>query len=83
MMTFEEAFDKSKTLKEKPSNDILLQLYSLYKQATLGNAPEKGEYNMFDFIAKAKHEAWLKCKDLEQEEAKTQYVSLVESLTGA
>lgn len=83
MMTFEEAFDKSKTLKEKPSNDILLQLYSLYKQATLGNAPEKGEYNMFDFIAKAKHEAWLKYKDLEQEEAKTQYVSLVESLTGA
>jgi acyl-CoA-binding protein len=29
---FEQAAAGSKTLSEKPSNDVLLQLYSLYKQ---------------------------------------------------
>jgi acyl-CoA-binding protein len=28
---FEDAVAKSKTLSEKPSNEVLLQLYSLYK----------------------------------------------------
>jgi acyl-CoA-binding protein len=31
---FEEATANSKNLSEKPSNEVLLQLYSLYKQAT-------------------------------------------------
>lgn len=31
---FEKAIAESKTLSEKPSNDTLLQLYSLYKQAS-------------------------------------------------
>ena len=34
---FEEAALKSKTLTKKPDNDILLQLYSLYKQSTEGD----------------------------------------------
>ncbi|HNJ57777.1 MAG TPA: acyl-CoA-binding protein, partial [Chitinophagaceae bacterium] len=33
---FELAVTNSKTLTEKPNNEILLQLYSLYKQATEG-----------------------------------------------
>ena len=35
---FEAAAAASKSLSQKPSNDTLLQLYSLYKQATEGNA---------------------------------------------
>jgi Acyl-CoA-binding protein len=31
---FEEAAVNSKNLTEKPSNEVLLQLYSLYKQAS-------------------------------------------------
>ena len=38
---FEEAVAKSKTLTERPSNDILLKLYALYKQVTEGDV--KGE----------------------------------------
>lgn len=79
-MNFEEAVALSKTLKEKPSNDVLLALYSLFKQATEGDAPEKGEYNMFDFVAKAKHTAWLELKGQSNEVSKEKYVDLVTSL---
>lgn len=79
-MNFEEAVVLSKTLKEKPSNDVLLELYSLFKQATEGDAPEQGDYNMFDFVAKAKHNAWLTLKGQSSEEAKEKYVDLVTSL---
>ncbi len=54
---FERAVAESKTLPSKPSNETLLQLYSLYKQATEGNAPDEGPSNPFDFVAKAKHNA--------------------------
>ena len=33
-MTFQEAVASSKTLTKKPSNDILLKLYGLFKQAS-------------------------------------------------
>lgn len=79
-MNFEEAVVLSKTLKEKPGNEVLLALYSLFKQATEGDAPEKGEYNMFDFVAKAKHNAWLELKGESPESAKGKYVDLVTSL---
>lgn len=81
-LTFEEAVAQSKTLPEKPSNDVLLELYSLYKQATDGDAPEKGDYNMFDFVAKAKHEAWKKVNGLDADSAKEKYIALVEKLKG-
>ena len=79
-MNFEEAVLKSKTLSQRPSNEDLLLLYSLYKQATDGEAPEKGDYNMFDFVAKAKHDAWLKLKGKSSENAKEEYIQLVASL---
>ncbi len=78
--TFEKAVAESKTLPEKPDNDTLLKLYSLYKQATTGNAPEKGDYGMFDFVGKAKHEAWRELTGLSAEEAQQQYVALVNML---
>jgi acyl-CoA-binding protein len=34
---FEKAVTDSKSLSEKPDNETLLQLYSLYKQSTEGN----------------------------------------------
>lgn len=34
---FEQAVAESKTLSEKPSNDMLLKLYALYKQASIGD----------------------------------------------
>jgi diazepam-binding inhibitor (GABA receptor modulating acyl-CoA-binding protein) len=76
----EQAYHDSKTLAKKPDNDILLQMYSLYKQATVGDAPEDATFNMFDFVAKAKHDAWVKLKGMDAEQASQQYIDLVQSL---
>jgi acyl-CoA-binding protein len=54
---FEQAVANSKGLSEKPSNETLLQLYSLYKQSTEGDAGEDAPANPFDFVAKAKYDA--------------------------
>lgn len=80
---FESAVAASKTLPAKPDNDTLLKLYSLFKQANDGDAPEKGDYGMFDFVAKAKHDAWLSRKGLSKEAAMQQYIDLVTGLKGS
>ena len=59
---FEQAAAESKTLPEKPSNETLLLLYSLYKQGSLGDVNTEPPSNPFDFVAKAKHEAWASLK---------------------
>jgi diazepam-binding inhibitor (GABA receptor modulator, acyl-CoA-binding protein) len=78
---FEKAVEESKTLSERPSNETLLQLYSLYKQATEGDANEDAApKNPFDFVAKAKYEAWLALKGKPSPEAQKEYVNLVSKL---
>lgn len=81
LQQFEQAVIQSKILAQKPDNNILLQLYSLYKQATEGDAPDEGGYGMFDFVAKAKHDAWLQLKSMTKEIAMQQYVDLVHRLS--
>jgi diazepam-binding inhibitor (GABA receptor modulating acyl-CoA-binding protein) len=77
---FEAAVAASKELPSKPSNEILLQLYSLYKQSTAGDADNDGPSNPFDFVGKAKHEAWVEQKGKSSEAAMQEYVKLVERL---
>lgn len=79
---FTAAVANSKTLTEKPDNDTLLKLYSLYKQATEGDNHEAGPSNAFDFVAKFKHEAWAKLKGVTKEDAMQQYIDLVTRLKG-
>ncbi len=79
---FEQAVANSKLLSQKPDNDILLQLYSLYKQATTGDNTEEAPSNPFDFVAKFKHEAWTKLKGVTKETAMQQYIDLVNKLKG-
>jgi diazepam-binding inhibitor (GABA receptor modulator, acyl-CoA-binding protein) len=79
---FEKATADSKTLNEKPDNNTLLQLYSLYKQATEGDINSEPPSNPFDFVNKAKHQAWTDLKGKTKEEAMQLYVSLVEKLKG-
>lgn len=76
---FEAAASRSKQLPEKPSNDDLLKLYSLFKQATAGDV-SGDEPGMFDFVAKAKYEAWKKLQGMTSDDAMQQYVSTVEAL---
>lgn len=79
---FEQAVADSKTLTEKPSNEILLQLYGLYKQGTSGDVDGEGPSNPFDFVAKAKHNAWEELKGKTKEAAMQEYVDLVKKLKG-
>lgn len=77
---FEQAVADSKTLSEKPGNDILLQLYSLYKQGSIGDVNTDPPSNPFDFVNKAKYEAWATLKGKPQEEAMQEYIALVNQL---
>ena len=79
---FEAAVANSKNLTEKPSNEILLKLYSLYKQATTGDNDGEAPSNPFDFVAKAKHNAWEELKGVSKENASQQYIDLNNQLKG-
>lgn len=78
-LQFEQAVADSKNLSERPSNETLLQLYSLYKQATEGDVNGDAP-NMFDFVAKAKYEAWSSLQGKSKEDAKREYIELVRKL---
>jgi len=76
---FDQAVADSKALSERPSNETLLKLYSLFKQATEGDV--NGETpSPFDFVAKAKYEAWSGMKGKSREAAMKEYVQLVNKL---
>jgi acyl-CoA-binding protein len=77
---FDKAVEESKNFKEKPSNDTLLQLYSLFKQATSGDVNIEPPVNPFDFVAKAKYEAWAALKGKSTQDAQKEYIKLVEKL---
>lgn len=77
---FDQAVQNSKTLSQKPSNEVLLQIYALYKQATMGDVSGK-KPGMFDLVGKYKYEAWEKLKGTSQESAQAQYVELIDSLS--
>ena len=79
---FEEATANGKNLPEKPSNEVLLQLYSLYKQASAGDVNIEPPSNHFDFVNKAKHDAWATLKGKTKEAAMQEYVDLVNKLKG-
>ncbi|KAK0174622.1 hypothetical protein PV327_010378 [Microctonus hyperodae] len=82
-MSLDERFEKAaaevKELVSSPSDADLLELYALYKQATVGdcNTTRPG---MLDFKGKAKWDAWDGKKGLSQDEAKEKYVAQVTKL---
>jgi acyl-CoA-binding protein len=80
--TFQQAVAGSKQLSQRPDNNTLLKLYSLYKQATDGDAPESSDAGMFDFVAKAKYNAWDGLRGKSKEAAMEDYIALYEGLKG-
>lgn len=78
---FEEAVANSKNIPKKPSNDILLKIYALYKQGTEGDVNGK-KPSAFDFVKKAKYDAWAKIQGKSQDEAQQEYVDLINGLLG-
>lgn len=79
---FEAAVAESKTLAQKPDNETLLKMYSLYKQGAEGDVNIDEPTNMFDFVGKAKYNAWNALKGMSKEDAMNTYINLVKELKG-
>ena len=79
---FEKAVKESKELPSKPDNETLLKLYALYKQGTEGDVNTEPPSNPFDFVSKAKHNAWSDLKGKTKDNAMAEYVALVNQLKG-
>jgi len=76
---FTEAAERVQKLTTRPSNETLLKLYALYKQATDGNITGERPGG-FDFKGAAKYDAWASLKDTTAERAMKDYINLVNSL---
>ncbi len=77
---FDSAVIRSRELTRRPSNEELLQLYALYKQATEGDVTGERPGG-FDFKAIAKYNAWEEVKGKSKGEAMKEYISLVDALS--
>jgi diazepam-binding inhibitor (GABA receptor modulator, acyl-CoA-binding protein) len=76
---FEKAAADSKNLSERPDNATMLKIYSLYKQASIGDNEEK-KPGFTDMVGRAKWGAWDELKGMSTKDAMQQYVDLIESL---
>ena len=77
---FEAAVANSKNLSERPDNATLLKIYALYKQATVGDNTEK-KPGFSDMVGRAKWDAWNKLNGTSSDDAKQQYIDLIQSLS--
>ena len=69
----------AKTLRAKPDNETLLELYSYFKQATEGDVTGDRP-GAFDFVSRAKYDAWKTRKGVKKDAAMRSYIKLVEHL---
>lgn len=76
---FNHAVSQSKTLTKRPTNEELLELYSLFKQGSEGDVIGERPGG-FDFKAIAKFDAWANKKGTSKEIAMRQYVDLMKKL---
>lgn len=76
---FNKAVSQSKELTKRPSNEELLDLYSLFKQGSEGDVTGERPGG-FDFKAIAKYDAWASKKGLSKEDAMKQYIDLMKKL---
>jgi len=56
-----------------------LQMYGLYKQATVGPCDEAEAPSRFQLVARAKYQAWLDCREMTIHQAMLAYVELAAS----
>jgi len=82
-MALDDDFSSAKTRVEKlpktPASDELLELYSLYKQATQGDVTGSRP-GMLDFKGRAKYDAWATRRGMTRDGAKQAYVDTVARL---
>jgi diazepam-binding inhibitor (GABA receptor modulator, acyl-CoA-binding protein) len=76
---FDVAVKNVGNLTKRPTNDELLELYGLFKQATEGDA--KGTRpGLFDLKGRKKHDAWSSQKGKSTDQAMKAYIETVNAL---
>ena len=78
-INFQKTVECIKTLSQDLSNKELLELYGLYKQATLGNN-NTNKPSIFNYRGLKKWQSWASFKDITSVAAKTKYILLVQKL---
>lgn len=81
MASLEQKFDDAcalvKSFTSRPTNDDMLGLYALYKQAKLGDCTGS---RPFLFPATSKYDAWAALQGMSREEAMNRYVRFAKYL---
>jgi diazepam-binding inhibitor (GABA receptor modulator, acyl-CoA-binding protein) len=70
---FEAAVKRVNGLSSAPPNNVMLDLYGLYKQATVGDATGKRP-GFTDMRGRAKFDAWAGRKGMSKEDAMRAYI---------
>lgn len=76
---FEQHCSLVKLLPERPSDDDLLMLYALYKQAIFGDN-KTNEPWLFSIKARRKWNSWKDVEGMEKEQAMQNYIIKVKEL---
>jgi len=76
---FEMAAREAQGLPKRPSDQTLLKLYALYKQAALGDV-SGDRPGLGDLVGRFKYDAWALVKGMSREEAMRSYIDLVKNL---
>jgi acyl-CoA-binding protein len=76
---FDAAAKDAQKLPSRPADEDMLRLYALYKQSTAGDA-SGDRPGAFDFVNRAKYDAWARLKGTDTDKAMKSYVDLVERL---
>ena len=79
MSEFEQAAENVKKLTQRPTNEELLEMYGLYKQATVGDC-NTDRPGMFDPKGRAKWDKWDGNKGMSKADAEKKYVEVANSL---
>jgi diazepam-binding inhibitor (GABA receptor modulator, acyl-CoA-binding protein) len=76
---FQAAAEKARVT-QNVSTDNKKKLYSLFKQATEGPIGDRPRPGIFDQVGRAKWDSWAALKDMTMEDAKKEYIELVDTL---
>lgn len=66
-------------MKSKPTDEELLEIYALFKQATVGDV-NTDRPGLLDLKGKAKWDSWSSKKGVSQEDARVAYIAKVNEL---
>lgn len=78
---FESAQEAVTRLPARPDDETLLELYSYFKQATEGDRRRRGgRPGAFEFVARAKYDAWQAHEGVKGDAAMRAYIKLMEHL---